>query len=96
MSTLLITAQLAAGTPIALLSLAYLAALSAYRRQALQDEEDARLWTRPSARPHPVAAAVVIRAAPRDRRLPPAACFVLPKAAANPRPRRQPKNRATR
>jgi hypothetical protein len=96
MSILLITAGIAVGTPAVLLSLAYLAALSAYSRQALQDEEDARLWARAPVRPHPLPAAVVIRAAPRRRRLPPAACSVLPKAAANPRPRGQPKNRATR
>lgn len=77
MSVILVTAGIAAGTPIALLSLACLAALSAYRRQAAQDREEARVWARPPARP--ANAGPVLRPLPPRRPPVPAACAVIPK-----------------
>jgi hypothetical protein len=96
MSPLLIAAGIAVGTPVVLLSLAYLAALSAYRRQALQEEEDARLWARAPVRAGAIAAATVIRTTPQRRTPVPATCSALPKPAAQPRTRRLSKGRAAR
>jgi hypothetical protein len=91
MSPLLVAAAIAVATPVALLSLAYLAAASAYRRQALQDEEAARLWNRPPVRHRPIAAAVAIPSPPRTPRPVHAAW-----SAAKPRPSRHVKKRAAR
>jgi hypothetical protein len=96
MSDLLIAAAIAVGTSVALLSLAYLAALSAHRGQALQDEELARIWTRAPARARPIAAGVVVRAAPQRRPLVPTACAAPGNAVARPPRRRPAHKRATR
>ncbi|HEY1797195.1 MAG TPA: hypothetical protein VGG57_13880 [Stellaceae bacterium] len=93
MSSLLIAAGIAVGTPVALLSLAYFAALSAYRAQALQDEELARVWNRVPARARP-AAGVVTPAASRRRPPLPATCVVVGNAAAQPRRQRAPRRAA--
>jgi hypothetical protein len=79
MSALLIAASIAVGTTFALLSLAYLAAASAYRGQALQDEEAAKLWTRVRKQPQPIAPAVVALS-PRRRAPVPASCSAIGKA----------------
>lgn len=86
MPFLLIAASVAVGIPFTLLSLAYLAAASAYRRQALHDEEAAKLWARAPRRPQPIAPAVVT---PPPRRRAPvrASCTVIGKSP-DPRPRR--------
>lgn len=92
-----VVAGIAAGSPLTLLWVAYLAAASAYRQQALQDEESARLWNRrPPARRQPIAPAIVVRPAPRRQAPVLATCSVLPKGTAKPRPSRDTKKRATR
>jgi hypothetical protein len=88
MSALLLAAGIAVGTSVALLSLAYVAALSAYRGQALQDEELIRVWTRSPTRAQPIAA-------PSRRPALPAACAVIGNVAAKPR-RPRPQKRAAR
>jgi len=86
MSAILITACVAVGTPFALLSLAYFAASSAYRQQALLDEDAAKLWTRAPARAHPIASAVIVRPAPRRRARVTASCTVIGKPTTPTRP----------
>jgi hypothetical protein len=96
MSLIFVAAGIAAGSPLALLSLAYLAAAAAYRQQALQDQESARLWNRPPARRQPIAPALVVYPTPRRRAPVLATCSTLPKGAANPRASRDTKKRAAR
>jgi hypothetical protein len=86
MSTFLIAAVVAVGTTVTLLSLAYLATASAYRGQALQDEEAAKLWALAPRRPQPIAPVVVIRR-PRRRTPVAASCIAIEKAS-DPQPRR--------
>jgi hypothetical protein len=73
MSATLIALAVAGGTPLLFVALAYAAALSAHRQQALQDEELAKLWLRPPARTlSPAPAEIALRpAAVRRRTLPP-------------------------
>jgi hypothetical protein len=92
MSATLIALAVAGGTPLLLVALAYAAALSAHRQQALQDEEFAKLWTRAPARTRPpipalpVPAMIALRSAASRRMTLPPAC--IPAKQPVPLPRR--------
>jgi hypothetical protein len=85
MSTLFIAAGVAVGTPLALLSLACLAAASAYRQQALHDAEAAKLWARSPTQGQPIAPVTVMRPTPRRRARVPASCTIVGKGSDRPR-----------